>query len=364
MWRTASVLVGVALALSAFGLVMLTSTSADHAMRTVGDPMFFVKRQALWLGLALLVGYAVTRIDSRMWDRLAIPMLGVSVILLVLVLIPGIGARIGGSNRWLRVGPFNFQPAEFAKLAVIATTAWYFARNQRRADELVRGLLVPLLLMGIPVGLIFISPDFGTTFLIMAVGMMIMFVGGSRISHLVVVAILGLSAFILAVLHDPVRMRRLTAFLNPEKYAEAEAYQLLNAIYAFVIGGGRGVGLGGSLQKRLYLPESHTDFIFAIIGEELGIIASVGVVLAYLIFFAAGMRVVLSTQNIASRLLALGITLMITLQAAFNIAVVVGLVPTKGLALPFISYGGSSIVMTMLMVGILVSIALQEDHVD
>ncbi len=363
MWRTASVLVGVSLILAAFGLIMLTSTSADHAVRTVGDPMFFVKRQALWLAVALIVGYVISRVDAQIWNQLAIPMLGVSVILLVLALVPGIGMRIGGSNRWVRIGPINFQPSEFAKLAIIASVAWYFSRNQRRADELLRGLLVPLFIMGIPVGLIFISPDFGTTFLIMAVGMIIMFAGGTRISHLVVTAILGLSAFILAVLHDPVRMRRLTAFLNPEKYAEDEAYQLLNAIYAFVIGGGRGVGLGGSIQKRLYLPESHTDFIFAIIGEELGIAASVGVVLAYVVFFAAGMRVAMLTQDVAARLLALGITLMITFQAAFNIAVVVGVVPTKGLALPLISYGGSSIVMTMAMVGILVSIALNEERV-
>jgi cell division protein FtsW len=191
------------------------------------------------------------------------------------------------------------------------------------------------------------------------VGMGIMFIGGTRIGYLAIAAALGCSGFLLAIMQSPERMRRIFAFLNPDKYAQDEAFQLLNAIYAFVIGGGSGVGLGASLQKHFYLPEAHTDFIFAIVGEELGIGASVGVVLLFLGFLFCGLRISLRAVDAFGRLVAFGITSMITLQAAINIGVVTGCLPTKGLPLPFISFGGTSIAVSLLMVGVLVNIALQ-----
>ncbi len=362
MWRTASTLVGVSLILTSLGFVMLASTSSAHAFQLTGDPFYFVKRQAVSLILALAVGFLMTRVDYRLWDRVTWYLVIGTIILLILALVPGIGVRAGGSSRWIRLGPVTFQPSELAKLTVIIMMAWYLSRKQRQIKTVVHGLLIPLILLGLVIGLIFISPDFGTTVLIGAVGMLLMFVSGTRISHLSVTAVLGASAFILAVMQDPVRMRRVMAFRDPEKYALTEAFQLLNAIYAFVVGGAWGVGLGESIQKRFYLPESHTDFIFAIIGEELGIIASLGVMLLFGTFFALGLFIAHQTRDLFGKLLALGITLMISFQAAFNIAVVTGAVPTKGLALPFISYGGSSMVMTYMMVGILISVALYADQ--
>jgi cell division protein FtsW len=259
----------------------------------------------------------------------------------------------------LRFGPINVQPSELAKFATILLLSWWMGRAQRRAGEFRMGLLVPIILLGLIAGLIFIEPDFGTTLLIGCVGMVIMFVGGTRVGYLVIAAVGGGAVFLLAILQNEERMRRIFAFLNPDKYAQDEAFQLLNAIYAFVVGGGAGVGLGGSLQKQFYLPEAHTDFIFAIVGEELGLAASLGVVVLFLGFFMCGLWISLRAPDTFGRLVAFGITSMITLQAAINIGVVTGCLPTKGLPLPFISFGGTSIAITLAMVGVLVNIALQ-----
>ncbi len=364
MWRTASILVGVVLILTAFGLVMLASTSGVHGVQQFGDPHFFVKRQAIALCVALVLGYLCYRVDYETWRVWAIPFTIVTCVLLVLALTPGIGVTVKGSSRWIRLGPLTFQPSELAKLAAIVLVAWYVCRSPRQMREFARGLILPMAILGVILLLILAAPDFGTTFLVGVVGMLLMFAGGTRIPYLVVTGALGGAALLILIMHDSVRMRRLFAYMDPDKYAQDEAFQLLGALYAFVIGGATGVGLGQSIQKRFYLPESHTDFIFAIIGEELGFIASLSVVLLFATLFLCGFRIAMRTADLFGRLLALGITLMITLQAAFNIAVVTGAVPTKGLPLPFISYGGSSIVVTMMMVGILVNIALTADEVE
>jgi len=361
MWRTASILVGVVLILTALGVVMLASTSSVHGLQQFGDPHYFVKRQALALCVALVLGFVASRIDFRLWRAWALPLTLVTIVLLIMALLPGIGVTVKGSSRWIRFGPLTFQPSELGKLAAIVLLAWYMARSQRSAREFVRGLLVPMGLLGVIAILILAAPDFGTTMLVGVVGMLIMFAGGTRPGYLCVTGALGAVTFLILIMHDTVRMRRVMAFLNPEKYAQDEAFQLLSAIYAFVIGGAGGVGLGQSIQKRFYLPESHTDFIFAIIGEELGLVASLSVVLLFGALFWCGLLIALRTADGFGKLLALGITLMITLQASFNMAVVTGVVPTKGLPLPFISYGGSSIVITLIMVGILVNIALTAD---
>ena len=358
MWRSASLVVGVTLVLSALGVVMLASTSSVQALQLHGQPHYFVVRQAVFLAVAMCAGFVCTRIDYRWWQTFAIPLAAVSLVLLALALVPGIGIRAGGSYRWIGLGPVNFQPSELAKLSSVTLMAWYMARSQRQAHELWSGLLLPLLLLGSIVGLIFAAPDFGTTLLVALVGLLILFAGGSRIGHLTIAGFIGGVAFLLAVMHSPLRMRRVFAFLDPHEYAQDEAFQLLSAMYAFVIGGAGGVGLGQSIQKRFYLPEAHTDFIFAIVGEELGLAASLFVVACFAALFVAGMRIAQHAPDLFGKLLALGITLMVTLQAALNMAVVTGLVPTKGLPLPLISYGGSSLVMTMVMVGILVSIGL------
>lgn len=353
MWRTTSILVGIVLILVTLGVVMLASTSRVQGQTQFDDPLFFLRRQVAWLIVAVIVAVIVSTLDYHAWRVLAVPLLLLSVALLVLVLIPGIGRNVKGSSRWLWYG----QPSELAKFAVITFLAWWMARFQRYAHDLKLGLLVPLGCLGVVLGLIFVEPDFGTTLLVAMVGMTVMFVGGTRIGYLVIASAVGLSAFALAIMQNAERMRRITAFLNPDKYARDEAFQLLNAIYAFVVGGGYGVGLGQGLQKHFYLPEAHTDFIFAIIGEELGLCASLLVVVLFLGLFVCGMRISLRAPDQFGRLLGFGATLMITCQAVINIGVVTGSLPTKGLPLPFISFGGSSLVVSMALIGLLVSIS-------
>jgi len=357
MKSTVTVLTTVVLLLAILGLVMLASASPVQGSSLLNDP--YVKRQ----GAAFLVGLAsflvVARIDYRLWKKFAIPLALVSAVLLVLVLLPGVGLNIKGSRRWLPLGPINMQPSELTKLSLILLLGWWMSRVQRKASDPMHGLVWPMLLMGSLTFLVFIEPDFGTSILLAAVAFAMMFVGGSRIGLLLVTGLSGLAGFAILVMMDPERMRRIIAFSNPEKYAKDEAFQLLNAIYAFVVGGATGVGLGGSLQKHHYLPEAHTDFIFAIVGEEMGLIASLGVLALFVVFFVCGLRISLRASDSFGRLVAFGITTMVTLQAALNMGVVTGCLPTKGLPLPLISYGGTSMAISMTMIGLLANIGLQ-----
>lgn len=358
MWKTPTILVLIVLLLLGFGIVMLASTSVAKAIELYNQPHFFVKRQFLWLSLALMAGFVAAHIDYHRWRSLALPLYGVVLVLLALVFVPGIGVNVNGSRRWLRLfGVLSIQPSEVAKFALILSQAWWLARKQRQVQRLIKGTVVPLLFMSGLALLIFAEPDFGTTMLCAAVGLAMMFVAGSRVAYLAAFAVVGLSGFIALVLHNEVRRMRILAFLDPDKYAQTFAYQLKAALSAFYLGGGVGVGLGQSMQKHAYLPEAHTDFIFAIIGEELGLIATLTTLGLFAAFFGCGMRISMKAPDVFGRLLAFGLTLMITLQAIINIAVVTGCMPTKGLPLPFISFGGSSLVISMLGVGVLVNIA-------
>ncbi len=357
MWKTPTVLTVIVLILLTFGIVMLASTSAIVALAWYDDSYYFVKRQVVWLILGLIIGLAASRIDYHRWRPLTLPLLIVAILLLGLVLVPGIGVKLGGSRRWLHFSHFNFQPSELGKFVMVLALAWWMAREQRHIREFVRGALAPGILMGLILGPIFLEPDYGTTFLSALVGLAILFLGGTRIGYLGAFSAAGLAAFTAAIRHSPVRWQRLLAFLDPDKYAQTFAYQLNKAIDAFIAAGGGGVGLGESMQKHFYLPEAHTDFIYAIIGEELGVAATLLVLLLFAGFLACGVRISWRAPDMFGRLLAFGISLMITLQAMYNIAVVTGCMPTKGLALPFISYGGSSLVISLLGVGVLVNIA-------
>ncbi len=359
MWKTTTVVIVVTMILVTFGIVMLASTSGIRALALNDDPYFYVKRQVVWLVLALVAGALVSRFDYHHWADLAPVLFLGTVLLLILVLIPGIGLRIGGSSRWLALGPLRFQPSELGKFALLVTLAAWMSNERRRAGELVRGALAPVGLMGVIVLLIFAEPDYGTALLAGVVGMSIMLLGGTKLAHLAVFALPGLAGFAYAVMHNPVRRIRILAFMDPELYAQTHSFQLMNALYAFTLGGGAGVGLGQSVQKQYYLPEAHTDFIFAIIGEEMGAGATIGVLVLFAVLFLCGFRISVRAPDAFGRLLGLGITLMITLQAMINIAVVSGCLPTKGLALPFISYGGSCLLILSVGLGVLLNIGEQ-----
>lgn len=363
MWKTASVLTAIVLILLCVGIVILTSTSTIQGEARYGNPYHFVTRQVVAMILGGVAAIVAARFPYQHWRTLAVFLAVVSAILLVMVLTPGVGIKVGGSNRWLRFGPLNVQPSELAKFGMICLLAMWASRMQRRIKTFWLGFMIPVLMIGVFCALIIAEPDFGSTMLVGAVGMLILFLAGTRISYLAVAAVLGLSGITVLVMHNEVRLRRIMAFLDPDKYYQVEGYQLVHALFAFVSAGARGTGLGEGLQKRHYLPEAHTDFIFAILGEELGIVASLGVLLLFFGLFVCGLLISMNAKDMFGRLLAFGITAMISLQAAANIAVVTGCMPTKGLPLPLISYGGTNLAVNLLMIGVLVNIALENARI-
>ena len=344
---------------------MLASTSSVRGVSVFNDPYHFFNRQVVWLVLSLAVGMGLTRFDYHWWRKLALPLAIVSIITLVLVFIPGIGLEVNGSRRWLRAGPMSVQPSELAKFASIVGLSAWMAHIGKGAQRFVDGLARPLIFLGVVLGLIIIEPDFGTTLLVAVVGMLIMFAGGTRISYLVSTGSLGVMGFLLAIMQDHRRWVRIMAYRYPEQYPKS-AYHLLQSKHALIAGGFTGVGLGDSIQKRHYLPENHTDFIFAIVGEECGFLGTACVVGLFAGLLVCGMLISLKAPDPFGRLLAFGLTMMLVLQASINIAVVTGCLPTKGLPLPFISYGGSSLLMSVALVGVLLNVARHgtKEHVD
>jgi cell division protein FtsW len=356
MRRTSSTLIAVVVLLLGLGIVMLASTSHVKASASFDDPYYFLKRQLAWLAVAIAGGVAVARVDYHAWRRWAGPLAVVSVLLLVVVWMPWIGLNVKGSSRWIRLGPFSVQPSELAKFTtVIGLSAW-MARVGWRARRLKEGLLMPVAWLGLVGGLLILEPDFGTALLTGLVGLLILYAGGSRVSHLVVTTFCAASAFVIAVMHDPLRMGRVLAFLMPDKYP-ATAYHLAQSKVAFIRGGWFGVGLGDSIQKQFYLPEAHNDFILAIIGEELGFFATMGVILLFVGILICGLMITRQAPDPFGRLMGFGFTMMLVLQAAINMGVVTGCLPTKGLPLPFISYGGTSLVASVAAVSVLLNIA-------
>jgi len=358
MRKTTSLFIAIVLILVTLGVLILASASSAK----YDDAEYFVKRQLIWLALAFCAAAVAARFDYRLYRRLAIPLAVFSVLLLVLVRIPGIGHEINGSWRWLRIGPITIQPSEIAKLAIIMLFAWWLARNQRRIDELKRGILIPFGMLACFALPLVVEPDFGTTMLVSSVAVFMMFLGGASVAPLLATGLTGLLGIVFLIFQNKERMSRILAFLDPQKYEQDKAWQLINSLRAFASGEWFGVGFGNSMQKMNYLPEAHTDFIFPIIGEELGLIAALVVVAMYLTLFILGAKVALNARDDFGRFLAFGITLMITMQALINFAVVTGCVPTKGLALPFISYGGSSLVISGVMVGIMLNVAHHGMH--
>lgn len=353
MQRTITVLIASVLMLITVGLVMLFSASmgrGDHSE-------YFVLRQLCWMGIALSAAVICARVDLQLFRKAAIPLAVLCLTALVCVRIPGIGHEVNGSWRWIRIGPLTVQPSEFTKLAMILSTAWWIAFRHRFMHTFRRGILVPMCGLAAFAGLLLVEPDFGSTLLIGLVILIMLYVGGANPSHLIGFGAAGILGVAVLLLNNPNRMSRIAAFLNPEAHAQGEAWQLINALNAFAVGGLGGSGLGNSIQKYYYLPEAHTDFIFPILGEELGLVAGLIILFLFVVIFTCGLLIAGRTDDDFRRFTALGCTLMISFQALINFAVVTGSMPTKGLALPFISYGGSSLLVCSCMIGILVNVA-------
>ncbi len=359
-WSAPRGLFVVIVALVGLGLVVLASASTDRAQTLHGDSFFLLKRQMAWMGLGAVAMLVCARIDYRRWRALAWPLAIGTAGLLVLVLV--IGPEIGGSRRWLRLpfGIMNFQPSELAKMSMVVLLAHWLGRRPWRMAAFRHGVLGPGSIIGAACLLILAEPDFGSTLLLAMVGGCLLFVGGTLKRWLVAAAGLGGGLLGLFLRFDERRWERILAWIWPDRYL-AKSYQLREAIKAFVLGG-LGVNLGGGMAKHGYLPEVHTDFIFAIAGEELGLWGSLGIVALFAALIVYGCWISLRAPDLFGRYLALGITLTIGLQAILNMAVVTGCLPTKGITLPFFSYGGSSLFFTLAQCGILLNIGWAGDN--
>jgi cell division protein FtsW len=350
-------LLGVAVLLLSVGVVMVYSASAIVAADRFLDPYLFLRKQFFWalLGGACLL--AALRLDYRRLERLGWPILIAAGVLLVLVLVPPLAQPINGTWRWLRLGPISFQPAELAKLALVIYLAAFLARRRAGLDDFWRGLLPPLAVAGGLAALILLQPDLGNSFTLIAVTFGLLFLAGSRIQHLLLIVAAALPFLVLAVGLAPYRLRRVTTFVDPWADPRGSGFQIIQSWLALGSGGLWGRGIGESKQKLFYLPESHTDFIFAIIGEELGFVGAAAVIALFVVLIWRGLRIALRAPDPFGAYLALGITLLIATQTLVNVGVVTGLLPTKGLPLPFISFGGSALLVTMAATGVLVNIS-------
>jgi cell division protein FtsW len=348
-------------ALLGAGVVMVYSASAILATDRFHDTYFFLKKQCFWALLGLGVLWGTMSMDYRRWRRVVLPLLAVAFVLLLLVLVPALGQEINGTRRWLRWGPISFQPTELAKLALVLYLADFLARRQARIGSLWHGFLPPLLVTGAMAALILRQPDLGSSVALVAVVLCMLFVAGARAGHMALVGALAVPVIVVAVSGASYRLRRVFAFLDPWADPRGAGFQIIQSYLALGGGGWAGRGLGESKQKLFYLPEPHTDFIFAIIGEELGFVGALVIVTLFGLLLWRGVRIGLRVADRFGALAALGITAMLATQALVNLGVVVGLLPTKGLPLPFVSFGGSSLVAAMAGVGLLLNISQHAD---
>ncbi|MBI2426728.1 MAG: putative lipid II flippase FtsW [Candidatus Kerfeldbacteria bacterium] len=347
--------------LVAFGFIMLWSASSVIAHEKFGDGLYYVKQQLIFgLGvgsLGLLVAY---RLDYHIWRKWAVPMMFATLVLLVLVLIPGVGFEYGGARRWIAIGSFLFQPTEVAKFTfLVYLSAWLEERAGESKDHLREQLVPFLVFLGVLGILVMAQPDLGTMTVITAIALSVYFVSGARFSHFSLIGIGGIALLALLIRIAPYRAARLTVFLNPEVDPQGIGYHVNQALLAVGSGGFFGFGLGRSRQKYNYLPEVTGDSIYAVIAEELGFIFAVGLIILFLFIVRRGLVIARTAPDMFGRYLATGITIWIAFQAFVNIGSMLGVLPLTGITLPFVSYGKSSMVMLLTAIGVLLNISKQ-----
>lgn len=351
------VLLGVILALLGIGFIMVHSSSAVRGFIHFDDPYHYLKMEIMWVTMGLVAMFFSMRINLQWVRQYAKPALFVAIALLIAVKIPGIGRTVNGADRWIGLGPMSIQPSEVIKLSMVLMMAHILALNPHKIESFRKGVLPVLALLGLIAGLIMLQPDLGTTLVVAATTFFMLIAAGARASHIMALAGTGLGLVVAAIAAAPYRMRRIFAFLDPWADPLGNGYQTIQALLALGPGGLFGLGLGQSRQKFLYLPENHTDFIFAMIGEELGFIGATLVILLFFLFAWRGFRVAMRAPDAFTGFLGVGITAMVSIQAMINMGVVSGVLPVTGITLPFISYGGTSLVFTMLGVGVLLNIS-------
>ncbi|MFP3867461.1 MAG: putative lipid II flippase FtsW [Desulfobacteraceae bacterium] len=353
------VLLIITLLLVSIGLVMVFSSSGVMSYDRYHDPYFFLRKQSIFALLGLALMFIARQVPYRVYYRLVYPIFLLSLATLILLMIPGVGVEIRGATRWLRLGPFLFQPSELAKLAIVIFLAYSMARKQEKMKYFAIGFIPHILVAGVFIILIEKQPDFGTAMAITGIVFLLLFVGGTRLTHIFLSGLALVPLLIYAIIQDPKRLERVVTFLNPFQYKQEGGYQLVHSLYAIGSGGIGGLGIGKSQQKLFYLPDMHTDFILSILAEEVGLIGVLVVICLFFVLIIRGVSLSLKAPDNFACYLALGLVTLIGLQAGLNMGVVSGLLPTKGMSLPFISYGGSSLLINMISVGILLNISAQ-----
>lgn len=341
---------------------MIYSASGIYAWERYKDEFFFLKRHLSFLVIGVILAFLAMGMDYGSLRKWAKPLLILSILLLILVLIPGIGREVAGARRWFRFKFISFQPSELANLAMLIYVADFIARREDTIRTFLKGLLPPICVLGLVSLLILIQPDLGTTLALGIVVFAILFIAGMRLLYILPLMLISLPMLYILIFSVPYRRMRILAFLNPWSDPKGSGFQLIQSQLA--LGSGRifGVGLGHSKQKLFYLPAAHTDFIFSIIGEELGLLGTIGIIILFIVFIQQGLKIIKNAPDRFGYFLSLGLILMISLKAIINIGVSCGVLPTKGLPLPFISYGGSSFIFDIISVGILINIARTGDY--
>jgi cell division protein FtsW len=352
-------LIAAVVGLIIIGLMMVASSSVMISTRNYHQPFHFLLRQGCYLLAGLIVAVVIMRVDSSVWEKISVPLLLGCCILLLLVLIPGIGRMVNGSRRWLALGPIGIQVSELAKITIIFYLAGYLVRQQKLVNESILGFIKPMIILGIFAFLLLLEPDFGATVVIAGTAMAMLFLTGVKLRYYIGLVVAVAASLVFLAISSSYRLARLTAFLNPWEDQYNTGYQLTQSLIAFGRGGWSGAGLGDSVQKLFYLPEAHTDFLFAVLAEELGLVGILLVLALYSILVFRGLMIgfnAFSQERLFAAYTAYGITFWLGLQAAINIGVNAGVLPTKGLTLPLMSYGGASMMVCVCVVALLLRI--------
>jgi len=347
----------ITITLTGIGILMIYSASAIFAKEYTGDSYYFLKRHLCWVTLGLIGLFCAWKLNYHFLQKKSKFFFFISLFLIILTLIPGLGYKISGATRWLKIGFLTFQPSELVRIAFVIYLTDFIVRKRKELESFFKGFIPSLVFFGIIAIILLKQPHLGMVILLGIVTISILFVGGIKTQHLMILVLISIPILYFLIQSAPYRANRLAIFLNPWVDPEHKGYHIIQSLIALGSGGLYGVGLGESKLKLFYLPQSSTDFIFAVIGEEGGFLLTVIVIILFLLFTFAGVKISLSAADSYGSLLAFGITTLIIFQSLLNISVVTGVIPTTGMPLPFISFGGSSLIINMIGVGIILNIA-------
>ena len=347
----------MAVILTCFGVVMVYSASSVMAAKKFHDGFFFLKRQSLYALMGFAGMAVLMHVDYHVWKKWAVPLFLTCFFLMLVVFIPGIGGTAKGASRWIRLPGFNFQPSELAKVALIIYMAYSLEKRQEKLKQFMSGFFPYLLILGVFIAVLLAQHDMGAALTMFMVAIVMLFAAGTKVQYILGMGLVALPGVVYLVVTKAYRMRRITAFLDPWQDPTDAGFQIIQSWLALATGGVFGQGLGEGKQKLFYLPEAHTDFILSVLGEEMGFVGVIVIASMFLLLVQRSLRVAIAAEDNFGRFLAFGIAVLLGLEAFTNMAVVTGLFPTKGLALPFLSYGGSSLIISLCAVGILLNVS-------